>query len=83
MALILQLSPDLEERLAAEARDRGVSLDDYVRTLLEHRFVREPERKMTQEEFEAILDSLAEFSDKIPDLPAEAFTREGIYRDHD
>jgi hypothetical protein len=83
MAIMLQLTPDLEERLAAEARAQGLSLDDYVRTLLETRFAPEPKRKMTLEEFEAVLDSLAEFSDKIPDLPPEAFTREGIYRDHD
>ena len=82
MALILHLSPDLEETLATEARDRGLSLDDYVRTLLEHRFVPKREQKMTLEEFEAILEDLAEFSDKIPELPPEAFTREGIYRDH-
>lgn len=82
MALILQLSPDLEETLAREAHDRGLSVNEYVRTLLEQRLVREPERKMTPEEFEALLDSLTEFSDRIPDLPPEAFTREGIYRDH-
>lgn len=35
------------------------------------------------EEFEKSLDRIAQFSDKIPALPDEAFSRESIYRDHD
>jgi hypothetical protein len=33
-------------------------------------------------EFDAILDALAEGSEKIPVLPPEVSTRAGIYRDH-
>jgi hypothetical protein len=29
------------------------------------------------------LDKMAEFSDKIPQLPDDAFTRESFYQDHD
>jgi len=83
MALILQLDHELEEKLSAEARARGLSLDEYVRTLLEQRIKPEVHRELTLQEFENILDSLAEFSDRIPDLPPEALTREGIYQDHD
>jgi hypothetical protein len=84
MALILQLSADLEETLTAEAHDRGLSLDEYVRTLIERRIVPpELHRRLTQEEFESALDSIGAHSDKIQELPAEALTREGIYRDHD
>jgi hypothetical protein len=35
---------------------------------------------MNMEEF---LQKMAEFSDKIPRLPDEAFTRESFYQDHD
>ena len=38
---------------------------------------------LTQEEFAAVLDGLAEFSDKIPDLPDSALSREAIYSDRD
>ena len=39
--------------------------------------------RLTQEQIDAVLDGLAEFSDKIPILPDSAFTREAIYSDHD
>jgi hypothetical protein len=84
MALILQLRPDLEETLAAQAKAAGLSVQDYVQSILEQRLATEaPEQELTLEEFEAALDGLAEYSDKIPDLPLEAFSRRGIYRDHD
>ena len=35
------------------------------------------------EDFAAMLDALASFSDQIPALPGETFSREMIYRDHD
>jgi hypothetical protein len=41
------------------------------------------ERKLTSEEFEAALATIGQHSDKIPELPPEALSREGIYRDHD
>jgi len=37
---------------------------------------------LTPEEFRAWLDSVAQFSDKIPPLP-ESISREWIYQDHD
>lgn len=83
MSLVLQLSPDLEATLAAEARSRGLSLDEYVRTLIEHRPVFQPERKLTAKEFQEALDVIGAHFDKVPNLPPEALTREGIYRDHD
>ncbi len=39
--------------------------------------------RLTQEEFDEVLNGLAEFSDKIPLLPDSALTREAIYSDHD
>jgi hypothetical protein len=35
------------------------------------------------EEFEAAMDALAEGTEHLPVLSAEALTRAGIYRDHD
>ena len=84
MALILQLRPDLEENLVEQARAQGLSLEAYIESLLERQLVPETgEQRLSLEEFEAQLDALGEFSDKIPELPLEALTREGIYTDHD
>jgi Arc/MetJ-type ribon-helix-helix transcriptional regulator len=35
------------------------------------------------EEFDAALEALAEGSERLPDLPNDAFKRESIYRNHD
>jgi hypothetical protein len=35
------------------------------------------------EDFNASLDRLTRYSDKIPSLPIEAFSRESFYEDHD
>ena len=40
-------------------------------------------KEISLEDFDAGLDRLAQFSAKIPFLPDEAFTREGLYLDHD
>jgi hypothetical protein len=38
---------------------------------------------MSSQELEAKLDALAKGSENLLDLPLEAISREGIYRDHD
>ena len=48
---------------------------------LSQRLERPPVMKLA--EFEATLDALAEGSERLPVLPADATTRAGIYRDHD
>ena len=40
-------------------------------------------KRWTSEESKAWLDRLAQFSDRIPALPDEAFTRESYYRYND
>jgi myosin heavy subunit len=73
------------DELAAQARMRGVPLEEYVEELLSQQVAtRSPEIKQprTPEQVRAWLDSLAQFSDKIPPLP-ETISREWIYQDHD
>jgi hypothetical protein len=38
--------------------------------------------KLSEDEFEAALDAMTVYSDKIPVLPLDAFRRDEIYRDH-
>lgn len=84
MAFTLHLRPDLEKNLAAQARAQGLSLEAYVQMLIERQVeIQGRGRKLSAEEFEAELDGLAAYSEKIPLLPLSAFTRDEIYRDHD
>lgn len=84
MAITLELSPEIEASLAAQARSRGLRLDAYVESLLKHQAATElPERTMSLEQFDAELDALAQGSEKLPYLPPGAVTRESFYQDHD
>ena len=76
---------NVPEELAAQARACGVPLETYVEKLLAQQVVpasAEGRRLQTPEQVRAWLDSLAQFSDKIPPLP-ETISREWIYQDHD
>jgi hypothetical protein len=85
MTITLELTPHVAARLAAQAQARGVSLDTYVRNLIEAQAaaVDQREQLMALESFEAELDALAADSETLPSLPAEALTRESFYQDHD
>jgi hypothetical protein len=84
MTVELELKPDVEARLAAQARARGVPLDVYLQGILEDlaRAEAGPSASSLQD-LRATLDALAEMGRDLPPLPSSAFSRESIYRDHD
>jgi post-segregation antitoxin (ccd killing protein) len=76
---------NIPDELAAQAKSRGLSLEAYVQEILAQQLAAHPaetQRPRTPEEIRAWLDSLAQFSDKIPPLP-ETLSRAWIYQDHD
>ena len=88
----ITLTPHAEELLRSLlARQPGRSPAEIVEQALadvEHEgapsSVRLPEpNRLSHEEFQASLDRMAQFSDKIPAMPGETFYREMIYQDHD
>ena len=84
MAFTLQLDPEMERTLAEQARLHGVSMARYIQEILARQLaLQTSERKLSEEEFEAALDAMTVYSDKIPVLPLETFRRDEIYRDHD
>jgi hypothetical protein len=85
MRITLELTPHVAASLAAQARARGISLDTYVRHLIEAQAAAVDHRgpRMTLESFEAELDALAADSETLPSLSAEALTRESCSQDHD
>lgn len=87
------LTPHAEELLReALARNPGQSPGEIVEQALAARieeravpataWLPEPKR-LSPEEFEAALDRMTRFSEKIPALPVEAFSRDALYQDHD
>jgi hypothetical protein len=83
MAITLELPPEVEAGLAAQAEARGLELDVYLQSLLkEHAATKRPDQ-LSLQEFDTELDALARGSEKLPYLPPEALTRESYYQDHD
>ena len=74
----------IPDTLAAEARARGLRVEAYVEELLAQRLSEKTAvaHLRSPEEIRDWLDSLAQFSDKIPPLP-ETISREWIYQEHD
>jgi len=84
MTITLELPPEIEASLAAQAQAHGLQLDAYLNGLLRQQVAAEQtERTMSLEQFEAELDQLARDSEKLPYLPADAVSRESFYQDHD
>jgi post-segregation antitoxin (ccd killing protein) len=75
---------NIPDELAAQAKARGLSLEAYVQEILAQQLAppQQTRQPRTQEEIRIWLDSLAQFSDKIPSLP-ETISREWLYQDHD
>jgi hypothetical protein len=86
MTLTLEIPPQVERELTREAEAQGVAVQALVVRLLEEAVVRPVSTLQIQRsplQIRAWLDSLTEFSDQIPTLPGETFSRAMIYRDHD
>jgi hypothetical protein len=79
----MRITINIPDELAADVAARGLTPEGYVQGLIAERAAKlhsSPDgREQSLEEFEASLDRLTRYSDKIPSLPIEAFSRESIY----
>jgi hypothetical protein len=82
---IIELSPETESRLVAEARVLGLGVTTYAAMLFKEATSQPaiPQSGRTPQEIRAWLNELAQFSDKIPRCPEKPFSREMTYQDHD
>jgi len=81
----MKVNVKVPEELAAQAEALGLALEAYVEQILAQQIrdtKPEGHAPRTPKEIRAWLDSLAQFSDKVPPLP-EKITREWIYQDYD
>lgn len=84
MSIIINMKPDAEEELTRQATAHGVQPEDHAAALLEEAVHLSAWAKTpTKDQLDRTLQELAQFSHKIPLLPDGAFTREGLYQDHD
>jgi len=80
----MEIRVKVPDEIAEQAKARGMQVEAYVEDILAQRAAARPptDHPRTHGEIRAWLDSLAQFSDKIPPLP-ETISREWIYQDHD
>jgi len=82
----MQVMVEIPDELAAQVRSRGLTPESYVRSLVDDAVRTSPKvppPSKPKMDMETFLREMATFSDKIPLLPDEAFTRESFYQDHD
>jgi hypothetical protein len=84
MTITVDITPEVQAELARQAAIHGRAIEAYAASLLEEA-VHLPDGadRLTKDRLESTLREMAQFSDKVPSLPDEAFTRESLYRDHD
>jgi len=84
MTIRVELNPEMEKQLAAEALTRGIALELYAQWLLQEAIAGRSRGhvRASQEEFRAFLDALACKAPNVPQLRTETFSREVIYGEH-
>ena len=84
MTIIIEIKPEVQEELSRQAAAHGVDVGSYAASLLEEAaHVPAGSKRLSPSQLDQTLQELAQFSDKIPLLPDEAFSRASLYRDHD
>jgi hypothetical protein len=84
MSIIINIKPEVQAELTRQAAAHGVLLEPYAASLLEEAAHGATSAKtLTNDQLDRTLQELAQFSHKIPLLPDEGFSREGLYQDHD
>lgn len=79
MTITLDLNPELEQRVTAQAAAQGLSPEAYLLSVIEAAALPAAGEGATIEEFQAAMDEMAEGTDDIPVLAPEALSRESIY----
>jgi len=83
MTIRVELNAETEARLKAEARAKGLSLEEAAEQLLKEALTERSfsQGQMSVAEFHGMLDAMAQGSERLPDLPTETFSRESFYED--
>lgn len=87
----MQITVEIPDELAAQVQARGLAPKSYIEgliadqaALLEARgSLPDSSSDLSPDDFNASLDALARYSNKIPSLPIESFTRESFYQDRE
>jgi hypothetical protein len=83
MTIRIELNPETEARLIAEARAKGLPLEKAAEELLKEVLTQRSlsPGRISVEEFHQMLEGMAAGSERLPDLATESFSRESFYED--
>jgi hypothetical protein len=85
MTIHIELNPEMEARMSAEAQARGITVESYAQQILQESISSKPKPRSpaSQQEFREFLNALESKATHAPHLTAETFSREMIYGEHD
>lgn len=81
MTVKLQLKPDVEAGLLAQARARGLSLEAYLEQVLQERSRTMTPSNISAADKASAFENWAHSHPRTPPLPDEAVRRENLVRD--
>jgi hypothetical protein len=83
MTILLELDPETEARLKAQAERRGIAPEQYAGQFLRENLPYQPTGtgRLTPEGLNALRDALTKGSENLPILPPEATERASFYED--
>ena len=83
MTIRVELNPETEARLIAEARAQGLPVETIAERLLKDALTGSSfsRGQLGVEEFHRMLAAISEGAESLPDLATESFSRESFYDD--
>ena len=79
----MQITVSISDEVAAQVEARGLSPESYFARAIEDAVRAVSNGPQPKRDMQAFFRDIAAYSEKIPQLPDEAFTRESFYQDHD
>ena len=83
MAVTLDLRPELEAGLLAQAQASGMTLEEYLLSMVEAAVLSAPKKRLTSEQRAAAFDAWSRGHRPTPPLSDYAVSREAIYEGRD
>lgn len=79
MTITIEVAPEKERRLQEEAQRVGLPISEYVVHMIDQLLTEPPVVLPPQEDWDALLDALAEESENRPILAEDTFHRSSFY----
>jgi hypothetical protein len=83
MTVTLHLAPELEAGLVAQAQATGMTVEEYLLSMVESAVLKPAQKGLSSQERAAAFEAWSAAHRPTPPLSDYAVSREGIYEGHD